>query len=284
MKFIRTIGYLLLAQLVIGAGVAGYILYFGVYNVSALQQHTGIVFEVLEYARVRAISTRSEQQVPDLSATDWRGRGAALYHRHCTHCHGGPGVAPDAYSLGMMPAPSPIVKIGRERTPEDIFWVIKHGVKMSGMPAWQYRLNEEDTWSVVALIKRLPTLTPNEYARLQARATDTIDVSALPAAEVTIDDNRLSLGRTALQQYNCTGCHRVPGVTAAITHVGPPLNNISEQKFLVGLLPMNPRTLKQWIRFPERIKPGTTMPNLNVAEQHAQLMVEYLYSAQVNQQ
>lgn len=286
MKFIRSLSLSLACILIIGSAIAAYVLYFGVYNVSALQQHTGIVFELLEYARVRSISVHSKRDVPDLESTDWKHSGLVLYTAHCQQCHGAPGIAPDSFSLGMLPAPSPIIKIARSRPPEEIFWAITHGVKMSGMPAWKYRLSEKERRQLVALIINMASLTTREYANLLEDATHLAVAKSHPAPEFSIQNQkeRLKLGRIALQQYNCSGCHEIPGITAAATHVGPSLKKIEKQVFLVGLLPMNAHNLKQWIRFPQAIKPGTAMPSMDVPEEHAELMIEYLLSDTVNPQ
>lgn len=286
MKYIRSFLLSVVVILVSGSVIAGGVLYFGTYNVSALQQHTDIVFQILEYARVRSISTRSNANVPDLESLDWQKSGVALYQAHCQQCHGAPGIAPNAFALGMMPAPSPIVKIAQLRPPEDVFWAIRNGIKMSGMPAWKYRLRDEEIWQIVALIERMDSFTTWEYALLEQDAGNlsaTAD-GAAPLFAIEDKEERLKLGRIALQQYDCTGCHEIPKITAAATNVGPPLKGIQRQIFLVGLLPMNADNLIQWIRFPEKIKPGTTMPNMNVPPEHAALMVEYLLSDTVNPQ
>lgn len=269
--------------LLLGAA-AGAMLYTGVYNVSALQQHTGIVFEMLEYTRVRSIAVRSPREVPDLNASDWQQSGVALYSRHCQQCHGAPGVAPEPFALGMLPAPSPIVKVARIRPPEEIYWAITHGVKMSGMPAWEYRLSEDQRWAIVALISRLPAMTPQDYAELQRAEDVEAAMEAEPVAAYRLADRatRLRRGRIALQQYNCAGCHEIPGITAAEAHVGPPLEGLAAQVFIAGLLPMNAHNLKQWIMLPQTLKPGTAMPNMGVSDSHAEWMVEYLLSETVN--
>lgn len=284
MTYIRSFLLSLAIIVVSGSIIASGVLYFGTYNVSALQQHTDIVFQVLEFARVRSISTRSDTKVPDLDDLDWQTSGIKLYQTHCQQCHGAPGIAPNAFALGMMPAPSPIVKIAQLRPPEDIFWAIRHGIKMSGMPAWKYRLREEEIWQIVALVKRMNSFTTKEYALLKedAESFSATQDNAAPVFAIGDKEERLKLGRIALQQYDCIGCHEIPKITGAATNVGPPLKGIQRQIFLVGLLPMNADNLIQWIRFPEQIKPGTTMPNMNVPPEHAALMVEYLLSDSVN--
>lgn len=284
MRYLRAVFYFVISLLVTGVVVASLMLYFGTYNVSALQQHTFAVYKVLEIARIRSVKVRSPKNIPDLTNKDWREGGLRLYEQHCKQCHGAPGAAPDALALGMLPEPSPVVKIALERPASDIFWVIKHGIKMSGMPAWKYHFNDSEIWQLVALIQKMPSFTQQEYAQLQEEAAANLTKTGEPPITAPLFDKkeRLREGRIALQQYNCTGCHNIPEIIAPVTHLGPPLKGIRDQTFLAGVLPMNPHTLEEWILRPEDFKPGTLMPNLNVTRQHAQLMVEYLFSDEVN--
>jgi mono/diheme cytochrome c family protein len=75
-------------------------------------------------------------------------------------CHGAPGVAPEPFALGMTPAPAALVHTARTWTLAEIFWVVKEGIKMTGMPAWKYRMSEDDMWAVVAFLPAMARLTP----------------------------------------------------------------------------------------------------------------------------
>jgi cytochrome c len=77
--------------------------------------------------------------------------------------------------------------------------------------------------------------------------------------------------------YGCASCHDIPG--AAITgHVGPTLRGVHQRAFLVGGLPNTPGQLVDLIRFPERARPGTLMPNLGVSEPDARELAAFLYT------
>lgn len=263
----------------------GAFVYLGVYNVSALEQHTLPVYRLLQYAMRRAVAVRNDAVVPPLDELDWQGRGLRLYEAHCEQCHGNPGVAPASFSLGMVPAPTAIQAIGRDRSPGDIYWVIKHGIKMTGMPAWDYRLGEADIWQVVAYIRHMPTLTVDDYRQLRERAHASTPLPLAHDTTTALPEDRaeqILLGRVALQQYNCISCHRIPGVTAGSNHVGPPLGGITTRAFIAGVLPYSEANLVRWIRFPQDVDPATTMPNLGVTQVHAQAMVAYLQSIDKN--
>ncbi|MEZ4617576.1 MAG: c-type cytochrome [Caldilineaceae bacterium] len=85
-------------------------------------------------------------------------------------------------------------------------------------------------------------------------------------------------GRVALATYGCVACHHIPGVIGAESYVGPPLDAWAERSYIAGTLPNEPEYLKQWIRFPQAIEPGTAMPNLEVSDEDASNMAAYLYT------
>lgn len=257
------------------------LVYFGVYNVSALTGHTNLVYQVLDYARVQSIDARIDDNVPELSNFNWQGTAVKHYEQHCVACHGAPGVAPQSFSLGMMPAPSAIVRVARQRTPAELYWVIENGVKMSGMPAWKYRLNKQEIWQLVALIKQLPTLSKSQYAQLRKQQNISQNTSSDMSQSGILSDkqrtNQTLSGKVALQQYNCNSCHVIDGIASAIYHVGPPLNNMVNRHFIAGTLPTSRENLIQWIMKPAHFKPQSLMPDLQVKREHAEAMVDYLY-------
>src|SRR5690606_38415338 len=92
--------------------------------------------------------------------------GLALFRSHCVQCHGAPGVAPEPFALGMTPAPANLAITARAWSPAEMFWIVKYGAKMTGMPAWKYRLDDREIWDVVAFLTELPALSPRRYAEL----------------------------------------------------------------------------------------------------------------------
>lgn len=269
-----------LAFALIGA-VLFSLVFFGAYNVSALTGHTSPVYKFLDYTRIQAIDARIKDQVPDLSTFDKQETAVKSYEQHCISCHGAPGVAPEPFSLGMMPAPSAIVRVARQRSSAELYWVIENGIKMSGMPAWKYRLSGQEIWQLVALIKQLPKLSKSQYAQL-AKQGNTPNQTASHVSETAFvsaseRNNEPLSGQVALQQYNCNSCHVIQGIASAIYHVGPPLNNMVNRRFIAGTLPTTRENLVKWIMNPPHFKPQSLMPNLQVKRQHAEAMVDYLY-------
>jgi cytochrome c2 len=152
---------------------------------------------------------------------------------------------------------------------------------MSGMPAWQYRLDDADLWALVAFMQRLPGLTAPAFAEVAGpavpgRCTGLAD-AALDAATAALPADA-QRGRRSLSQHACSACHRIPGVTGSDVQVGPPLAGLARRELIAGRVPNTPDHLVQWIRDPQHLKPGTAMPDLAVGERDARDIAAYLHT------
>lgn len=164
---LRTIAIGIVLVLLLAAGFV----YAGVYNVAADEPHTRPVYALLDAARDRSIAVRATGvTVPSDLNTPARIRsGAGLYAEMCQGCHLGPGIAPTEMAQGLYPQ-APHLAAGTDMTPAEEFWIIKHGVKMSGMPAWGKTHPDVLMWNMVAFLRQLPHLTPAQYAAITANA------------------------------------------------------------------------------------------------------------------
>ena len=97
--------------------------------------------------------------------------GAGLYAEMCTGCHLGPGIAPTELSQGLYPQ-APELARGDDLSPAEQFWTIKHGVKLSAMPAWGKTHSDDLIWDMVAFIRQMPKLSPEQYKKLAASAPE----------------------------------------------------------------------------------------------------------------
>lgn len=84
-------------------------------------------------------------------------------------------------------------------------------------------------------------------------------------------------GKRAIQAYDCTSCHVIPGVVAPTGRAGPSLADLSGRRSIAGDHPNRLEVLVRWIRNPQSLEPGTLMPNLGVGEQEARDIAAYLY-------
>ena len=164
MKLLKTLLWLGL----IGVLVAGAFIWFGVYNVAADDPHWRSTYQLMTTVRSRSIATRAaEVTPPDLTDKELIRQGAGNYSAMCVTCHLAPGASDTELSLGLYPAPPTWSELGT-KDPREAFWVIKHGVKMSGMPAWGKSMDDKYIWGMVALLQQFPRMTAAEYETLVA--------------------------------------------------------------------------------------------------------------------
>jgi mono/diheme cytochrome c family protein len=175
----------------------------------------------------------------------------------------------------MTPHAKNLADIGRERTPGELYWVIRHGIKMTGMPAWEFRLDEGELWALVAFVRELPSISPTDYADRLTKAQQAAAPADKPVAMAARPD--ADRGRRALHQYGCTTCHAIPGVVGEQAPVGPPLDRIGTREYIAGVLRNSRENMVRWLREPQAVNPRTAMPNLGVTQRDAVDMTEYLY-------
>jgi mono/diheme cytochrome c family protein len=271
----------LAGALVFALGVAALVVWRGLYDVGATTQHTQPVYSVLEVAMQRAVRVRAAHiETPSLASPELLVRGAACYRELCVQCHGAPGVAPGAVGISMQPTPGPLLDAARRWHQREIYWITRHGIRMSGMPAWGLRLTEDDIWAVVAFVSRLPGLSAADYQRDMASTRGAtcplLDDGGRRAPAMSLPPDELA--RLALRQYACVTCHTIPGLTGSSPQVGPPLAGLARRSLIAGRLLNNRANLARWIREPQTVKPGSAMPDLGVTEEHARVMADYLGS------
>jgi mono/diheme cytochrome c family protein len=257
------------------AGGTALFVWSGAYNVAASSQHTQPVYTLLEYAMTRSVRVRaSSEKIVDQNGAALTGRGAACYRDNCEQCHGGPGVAPHSFALGMQPLPGPLIGATQRWDTRELYWLTRNGITMSGMPAWRYRLDDADLRAVVAFVEALSTLSASEYRTATSGQPQCMPRQGQRSAG---DADR---GRRALSQYGCNGCHIIPGVTGADVHVGPPLHDVGRRQLIAGQVPNTPENMVRWLLDPQAIDPRTAMPKLGIVEADAQDMAAYLQTLQ----
>ena len=145
----------------------------GAVDFAADVPHSATTFAVIEWARERSIAHQADgiATPADLAGADRIRRGAGNYDAMCAGCHLAPGGADTEIRKGLYPTP-PNLSTPDEEAPdahEDAhrFWIIKHGIKGSGMPAWSKGgMEDEAIWDLVALLRVLPGMTPEHYLQL----------------------------------------------------------------------------------------------------------------------
>jgi mono/diheme cytochrome c family protein len=157
----------LIGALAIAAAIGGAVFFFGgFYSVSAADDHFAIVSWALKQTRQASIARHSGGDPPgslDDPATVQAG-AYAYGARGCVHCHGAPGIGWDKFSEGLRPYPPDLKDLVAERTPGQLFWVVKNGIKFTGMPSFgAIEVPDQELWSIVAFIRKLPTVSEADY-------------------------------------------------------------------------------------------------------------------------
>ena len=148
----------------IGAAIA---FFGGFYSVAENEDDPAFVSWALAHVRSASVA-RQATETPPASLDDpaMVKAGARAYATvGCVNCHGGP---PDAnwakWSEGLKPVPADLKVMAKERTAPELFWVIKHGIKMTGMPSFGLAgASDQQIWTIVAFIKNLPAMSDEEY-------------------------------------------------------------------------------------------------------------------------
>ena len=160
MKLAKTLAVLAAVTVMLAAGV----LWFGLYNVAADDPHWNVTYRVLELARERSVAARSADiEVPDLTDAELIRSGAGNYHAMCVTCHLSPDAQETELSIGLYPRPPRWDALG-DVGPREAFWVLKHGLKASGMPAWGKSMDDRYLWGMVAFMQQFDTMTAAQYA------------------------------------------------------------------------------------------------------------------------
>ena len=167
----------LVTVFVLAALGIGYV-YSGFYPMGADTRHNQVTYKLLETLREKSIArSASDIVVPDLTSADLLLVGGPDYNDMCTTCHLKPGMTESDMSIGLYPAPPNLTSSNKyddsldsETAAKRNFWIIKHGIKASGMPAWGLTHDDERIWAMVAFLKSLPTLSEDQYQILTTRS------------------------------------------------------------------------------------------------------------------
>src|SRR4051812_47513096 len=173
MRALLAIAVVLLVALIGSAGLV----YFGCYNVAANDPHWGLTQQILDVVKARSIKAQAAGiTVPaDLDKPDRLVIGVEHFAAHCAVCHGGPGVAKGGIGKSLYPAPPHLAAPAHRYTAPPLFWIIKNGIKMTGMPSWADH-SDDEIWATVAFLQKLSGgMTEQQYGELiRASMTHTL--------------------------------------------------------------------------------------------------------------
>ena len=162
MRFLAAIG----ALAIIAAIGAAVFFFGGFFNVAASEPDLPPVAWALAKVRTASID-RHAKDAPTVSLEDTavvQAGAKAFAARGCANCHGAPGVAWSKFSEGLRPDPPDLKDVAGELEPRELFYVIKNGINMTGMPSFgAIEVGDPEIWQIVAFVKKLPTVSEADY-------------------------------------------------------------------------------------------------------------------------
>jgi mono/diheme cytochrome c family protein len=170
MRVMKTALILLAAAVGLALGAALFV-ESGFYDIGADDHHTKMTLAIIDQLRERSIEVRGRLISPLLVADPNRVKlGAERYSALCAGCHLAPGLTKSDIRAGLYPRPPNLAQ-------EDVkdsrraFWIIKHGIKMTGMPAWGKTLDDAAIWELVTFVEKMPDMTAETYRQMSQRGT-----------------------------------------------------------------------------------------------------------------
>ncbi|HUW28181.1 MAG TPA: cytochrome c [Sulfuriferula sp.] len=183
-----------LATLLVLALGAGIFVWSGIYNAGADSPHWKITYTLMQATRERSVGQHAAAITvpPNLNDPQLILKGAGQYAAMCTSCHLAPGMKDSELRPGLYPLPPNLSAASVDA--REAFWVIKHGLKMSAMPAWGMSHDDATIWSMVAFLQKLPGMTPAQYKEIVARAPPDEDMGPMDDATMPAPDTHTHAG------------------------------------------------------------------------------------------
>lgn len=159
------------------------IVWSGVYSVAASRGHFAAVEWFLAFAMRQSVRTHSFGIKAPILEDDALVRiGAMHFDRGCADCHGTPGVPIGPIAQRMLPPPSDLVTAAPQWSDGELFWIIRNGIKYTGMPGWPALERTDEVWAMVAFLRLLPSLDRDGYRAVARESVAGVARIAEPCA------------------------------------------------------------------------------------------------------
>jgi mono/diheme cytochrome c family protein len=143
----------------------------GLYDVAATTPDKDFVSWVLRRTQHHSVERRSEGiRVPRLDDSEMIKAGLVHYQENCATCHGAPGVKVSEIGQGLNPYPPELAEKSEPDEAAEFFWIVKNGIKMTGMPSFGVTHTDEEIWSIIAFLQQMPKLSPEQYQKMVEEA------------------------------------------------------------------------------------------------------------------
>lgn len=202
--------YLVIAALVlIVAGIFGglFVMISGIVPIKASSGHWPITAALLDFAKRRSVATHTlGVTAPPLDDRALVLKGGGHYDFACEPCHGSPVLQQPRIAGAMTPRPPDLRSIALTYDPEHLFYIVKHGIKFTGMPAWPAQTRDDEVWAVVAFLRTMPQLDADRYNDL-AGLTKAAPGDKLPLEDLAGESPPVP----EVVSENCARCHGLDG-------------------------------------------------------------------------
>lgn len=165
MKFL--LGFI--SALIVAALVAVIWIYSGWDNVSALKPHSKFVTWAASTTMQRSVRIRAAAITAPANLTARASGGFSDFDEMCVQCHSAPGMERGEVGKGLNPQPPVLTDTARRWSPSELFWIVKNGVRMTGMPAFGPTHADERIWTIVAFVQQLSSISPEQYKSMRLK-------------------------------------------------------------------------------------------------------------------
>ena len=196
---LRTVAYFTFFVLVMAIG--GFLVAAsGIIPINASSGHWAITRWFLQFSKQRSVATHTlGMETPSLDAARLVLRGAGAYENNCRGCHGSPTLLNPRVAQAMLPRPPYLPHTIPRWESNELFYIVKHGLKFTGMPAWPSQQRDDEVWAMVAFLRKFPELDAQGY--------DTLVNGDAPASIQVLPD---TMPRAVVE--SCARCHGKEGL------------------------------------------------------------------------
>jgi mono/diheme cytochrome c family protein len=163
MRFFLGFATAILVVFVAGALVAA------TFNVAASESETALEKDILHSIMRNSVQMRAASAQPSAYTEDQTRKGFQEYNEMCIICHAAPGKERSFISKGMRPQPPLLADAAKQWTDAQLFWIVKNGVKMTGMPAFGLTHSDDTIWDIVGFVRGLPQMTPDRFNAMESK-------------------------------------------------------------------------------------------------------------------
>lgn len=197
-----------IALVAVGLGILGFLVAAsGIVPIKASSGHWPITEWFLKFGMHRSFATHSlGVKAPRLDDPALVLKGATHFDFGCRSCHGSPGSRQPRVARSMTPAAPALQPVIHKWKTEQLFSLVKHGVKFTGMPAWPAQQRDDEVWAMVAFLRRLPAMDEAEYRRLvHGEPPQSVPIQALAPTETLPQI-------PSVVNQSCVRCHGTDGL------------------------------------------------------------------------